>query len=90
MNLSVNFARELCNDCNFHVFRAKLTAVTRAVKMHYLRHGDSFDAFSWTFTRSGVYVNRSGWQRYSAETREEREFLFKQYLKRVAKTFTQR
>jgi len=55
-----------------------------------MKHGDSFDTFSWTFTRGGVYVNRRGWQKYSAESREEREFLFKQYLKRIAKTLTQK
>jgi hypothetical protein len=82
--------REFCKECRFHVFGAKLAAVAKAVKMYYLKHGDSFDTFSWTFTRSGVYVNRRGWQRYSAESREEREFLFKQYLKRIAKTFIQR
>jgi hypothetical protein len=87
---TLKLSREFCRECSFHVFGAKLTAVAKAVKMHYLKPGDSFDAFSWTFARSGVYVNRRGWQRYSAEAREEREFLFKQYLKRVAKTLTQR
>jgi hypothetical protein len=37
-----------------------------------------------TFTRGCVYVNRRGKQRYSAETVEERSYLFKLYLKRVA------
>jgi len=86
---TTRIAREFCKECSFHVFGAKLIAVAKAVKMYYLKHGDSFDTFSWTFTRSGVYVNRRGWQRYSAEIREEREFLFKQYLKKIAKTLTQ-
>jgi len=38
-----------------------------------------------TFTRGGVYVNRRGKQRYSAETVEERSYLFKLYLRRVAR-----
>jgi hypothetical protein len=62
----------------------RLTAVAKAIEMHYIRHGDSFDTFSWTFTRGGVYVNRRGKQRYSAETVEKRSYLFKLYLKRVA------
>jgi hypothetical protein len=82
---TIRIAREFCKECSFHVFGAKLTAVAKAIEMRYLKHGDSFDTFSWTFTRGGVYVNRRGWQRYSAETVEERELLFKQYLKRVAK-----
>jgi hypothetical protein len=81
---TIKLAREFCRECNFHVFGAKLTAVTKALKMHYLKLGDSFDTFSWTFTESGVYVNRRGWQRYSAETKEERTLLFKSYLKRVS------
>jgi len=83
---TLKLSREFCKECGFHVFGAKLTAVAKAIEMRYLKPGDSFDTFSWTFTRSGVYVNRRGWQKYSAETVEERGFLFKQYLKRIAKT----
>jgi hypothetical protein len=82
---TLKLSREFCNDCNFHVFGAKLTAVAKAVRMRYLKPGDSFDTFSWTFTESGVYVNRRGRQRYSAETKEERTLLFKSYLKKVSK-----
>jgi hypothetical protein len=81
---TLRLAREFCRECGFHVFGAKLTAVEKALKNHYLKPGDSFDTFSWTFTRGGVYVNRRGRQRYSAETKEERELLFKSYLRRVA------
>ena len=82
---TIRIAREFCKECNFHIFGAKLTAVAKAIEMHYIRHGDSFDTFSWTFTRGGVYVNRRGSQKYSAESREERELLFKLYLKKVVK-----
>jgi hypothetical protein len=82
---TLKLAREFCNDCNFHVFGAKLTAVAKAIEMRYLKPGDSFDTFSWTFTESGVYVNRRGRQKYSAETKEERTLSFKLYLKRVSK-----
>jgi len=82
---TLRLARELCRECGFHVFGAKLIAVAKAIRMHYIRHGDSFDTFSWTFARGGVYVNRRGKQRYSAETVEERSYLFKLYLRRVAK-----
>jgi len=82
---TIKLARESCKECSFHVFGAKLTAVAKAVKMRYLKPGDSFDSFSWTFTESGVYVNRRGRQRYSAETKEERTLLFKLHLKRVSK-----
>ena len=81
---TLRLAREFCSDCMFHVFEPKLTAVAKAVRMRYLKPGDSFDTFSWTFTRGGVYINRRGRQRYSAETKEERKFLFKSYLKRVS------
>jgi hypothetical protein len=81
---TIRIAREFCKECSFHVFGAKLTAIAKAIKMHYMKPGDSFDTFSWTFTRGGVYVNRRGKQRYSAETKEEREFLFKLYLRRVS------
>jgi hypothetical protein len=81
---TIKLAREFCRKCSFHVFGPKLTAVAKAIEMRYLKHGDSFDTFSWTFARSGVYVNRRGRQKYSAETVEEREFLFKLYLRRVA------
>jgi hypothetical protein len=82
---TLRLAREFCSDCRFHVFGPKLTAVAKAVKMRYLKPGDSFDTFSWTFTRGDVYINRRGRQRYSAETKEERELLFKSYLRRVSK-----
>ena len=82
---TLRFAREFCRECSFHVFGPKLIAVAKAVKMHYLKPGDSFDTFSWTFTRGGVYVNRRGRQKHSAETKEEREFLFKSHLRRVSK-----
>jgi hypothetical protein len=81
---TIRIAREFCSSCSFHVFGAKLTAVAKALKSYYMKCGDSFDTFSWTFARSGVYVNRRGSQKYSAETVEEREFLFKSYLRRVA------
>jgi hypothetical protein len=82
---TIRLAREFCRECNFHVFGPKLTAVAKAVRMHYLKPGDSFDTFSWTFTESGVYVNRRGKQKYSAETKEERTLLFKLNLKKVSK-----
>ena len=81
---TIRIAREFCKECSFHIFGVKLTAIAKAVKMRYMKQGDSFDTFSWTFTRSSVYVNRRGSQRYSAETVEEREYLFKSYLKRVS------
>jgi hypothetical protein len=81
---TLRLAREFCSDCMFHVFGPKLTAVAKAVRMRYLKPGDSFDTFSWTFTRGGVYVNRRGRQKYSAESKEEREYLFKSYLRRVS------
>ena len=82
---TIRIAREFCEECSFHIFGAKLTAVAKAIRMHYLKPGDSFDTFSWTFARGGVYVNRRGKQRYSAETVEERSYLFKSYLRRVAR-----
>jgi hypothetical protein len=82
---TLRLAREFCKECSFHVFGAKLTAVAKAIKIRCMKHGDSFDTFSWTFTRGGVYVNRRGSQKYSAESREERELLFKLYLKKVVK-----
>jgi hypothetical protein len=82
---TIRLAREFCSDCRFHVFGPKLKAVAKALKMHYLKPGDSFDTFSWTFTESGVYINRRGKQKYSTETKEERTLLFKLYLKRVSK-----
>jgi hypothetical protein len=81
---TIRIAREFCEECSFHIFGVRLTAVAKAIRMHYLKPGDSFDTFSWTFARGGVYVNRRGKQRYSAETVEERSYLFKLYLKRVA------
>jgi hypothetical protein len=81
---TVRIARVFCKECSFHVFGAKLTAIAKAIKMRYMKPGDSFDTFSWTFAGGGVYVNRRGKQRYSAETKEEREFLFKLYLRRVS------
>jgi hypothetical protein len=81
---TLRLAREFCSDCRLHVFGPKLTAIVKAVRLHYLKPGDSFDTFSWTFTRGGVYVNRRGRQRYSAETVEERTLLFMLYLKRVS------
>jgi hypothetical protein len=82
---SIKLAREFCRECSFHVFGPKLTAVAKALRMHYLKAGDSFDTFSWTFTESGVYVNRRGRQKYSTETKEERTHLFKSNLKKVSK-----
>jgi hypothetical protein len=43
---TIRIAREFCEECSFHIFGAKLTAVAKAIEMHYLRHGDSFDTFS--------------------------------------------
>jgi hypothetical protein len=82
---TIRIAREFCKECDFHIFGVRLTAVAKAIRMHYLKPGDSFDTFSWTFARGGVYVNRRGKQRYSAETVEERSYLFKLYMRRVAK-----
>jgi hypothetical protein len=83
---TLKLAKEFCSECSFHIFGVKLSAIVKAIENHYLRYGDSFDTFSWTFTRGSVYINRRGGQKYSAETKEKREFLFKQYLKRIAKT----
>ncbi|MCC6017403.1 MAG: hypothetical protein LM583_02975 [Desulfurococcaceae archaeon] len=43
---TIRIAREFCEEYSFHIFGAKLTAVAKAIEMHYLRHGDSFDTFS--------------------------------------------
>jgi len=81
---TLKLAHEFCSECRFHVFGPKLNAIAKAVKLGYLRRGDSWDSFAWTFSR-GIEVNRRGKQKYSAETAEEREYLFKTYLKRVTR-----
>jgi hypothetical protein len=52
---TIKLAREFCRECNFHVFGAKLTAVAKAIEMRYLKHGDSFDTFSWILTGIAFY-----------------------------------
>jgi hypothetical protein len=52
---TIRIAREFCEEYSFHIFGAKLTAVAKAIEMHYLRHGDSFDTFSW-HSQEEVYM----------------------------------
>jgi hypothetical protein len=75
---TIRLARELCNDCRYHVFGPSLTAVKKAIALGYLQHGDSWDSTAWTYPRG------PGW---SAKTVDERVHYFLFYLKHVVDGF---
>jgi hypothetical protein len=76
---TIRLARELCNDCRYHVFGPSLTAVKKAIALGYLQHGDSWDSTAWTYPRG------PGW---SAKTVGERVQYFLFYLRHVVDGLT--
>jgi hypothetical protein len=75
---TIQLARELCNDCRYHVFGPSLTAIKKSIALSYLQPGDSWDSTAWTYPRG------SGW---SAKTADERIQYFLFYLRHIVDGF---
>jgi hypothetical protein len=75
---TIQLARELCNDCRYHVFGPSLTAIKKSIALSYLQPGDSWDSTAWTYPRG------SGW---SAKTADERIQYFLFYLRHIVDEF---
>jgi hypothetical protein len=75
---TIQLARELCNDCRYHVFGPSLTAIKKSIALSHLQPGDSWDSTAWTYPRG------SGW---SAKTADERIQYFLFYLRHIVDGF---